>query len=181
MDTLTKEHKLGTILKATSVPVSKPLADPSALIAHEVAYCMGQLRNPHAVSALVKTLKNENIHPMVRHEAAEALGAIGGDTAYEVLQQYKDHHVREIKDTCAIAISLLDWKKQNADKKDANADHPIYHSVDPAPPAEPKTVAELKTQLLDHNLSLFERYKAMFALRNDSSKEAIEVQVLSQS
>jgi len=59
-------------------------------------------------------------------------------------------------------------------KKDANANHPAYLSVDPAPPAETKSVAELKEQLLDHKLSLFERYKAMFALRNNGSADAIE-------
>jgi len=46
--------------------------------------------------------------------------------------------------------------------------------VDPAPPAELKSVRELKEQLLNHNLSLFDRYQAMFALRNDGSTEAIE-------
>jgi len=196
MAEIKKEVKIGAILDNLSVPVSKrmraiyalrsmatndaidamknALSDSSALIAHEVAYCMGQLKNPHAVPALVSTLSDESIHPMVRHEAAEALGAIGGDEAEQVLNKFKDHKLSEIKDTCSIALSLSAWKKQNAEKKDANSDHPVYHSVDPAPPAEKKSVTDLRAQLLDHNISLFERYKAMFALRNTGTPEAIE-------
>jgi len=151
------------------------LGDPSALVGHEVAYCLGQMRNPHAVPALVDTLKNEALDPMVRHEAAEALGAIGGDKAVEVLHQFKDHSIREIRETCIISLGLLDWKKQNPSDADANAAHPVYLSVDPAPPSdETMPVQELKATLLNSHLSLFERYRAMFALRNIGTVEAIE-------
>lgn len=47
-----------------------------------------------------------------------------------------------------------------------------YCSVDPAPPAARKSVSELRRVLLDQSLPLFERYRAMFALRNLGSKEA---------
>ncbi len=51
-----------------------------------------------------------------------------------------------------------------------------YNSIDPAP-AFPKgtyTVPELKEILLDTTKSLFERYRAMFSLRDDGSQEAID-------
>lgn len=39
---------------------------------------MGQLQNKKASDALSEVLRDVNEHPMVRHEAAEALGSIAG-------------------------------------------------------------------------------------------------------
>lgn len=58
---------------------------------------------------------------------------------------------------------------ENSEGTDSNP----YRSVDPAPPAQRKSVPELRTQLLDNSLPLFERYRAMFALRNLGSEEAV--------
>lgn len=44
----------------------------------QVAYVLGQLRDKASIDALINTLKDVTEHPMVRHEAAEALGAIAG-------------------------------------------------------------------------------------------------------
>lgn len=44
------------------------LLDESALLAHEVAYCLGQMRNTYAIPFLIDALKSEKVHPMVRHE-----------------------------------------------------------------------------------------------------------------
>lgn len=49
-----------------------------------------------------------------------------------------------------------------------------YLSVDPAPPSAEKDVGHLKAKLLDENASLFDRYRAMFALRNHGTTEAVE-------
>lgn len=46
----------------------------------QVAYVLGQLQNKSASAALSRILKDVNEHPMVRHEAAEALGSIAGMT-----------------------------------------------------------------------------------------------------
>jgi len=45
--------------------------------------------------------------------------------------------------------------------------------VDPAPPCSTQSVEELQSILLDENKSLFERYRALFALRNLHSQEAV--------
>lgn len=47
----------------------------------QVAYVLGQLQNKAASAALSDVLRNVNEHPMVRHEAAEALGSIAGITS----------------------------------------------------------------------------------------------------
>lgn len=44
----------------------------------QVAYVLGQLQNKAASAALSSILRNASEHPMVRHEAAEALGSIAG-------------------------------------------------------------------------------------------------------
>lgn len=44
--------------------------DPSALLKHELAYCLGQMKNAAALSILETVLANEQEDPMVRHEVS---------------------------------------------------------------------------------------------------------------
>lgn len=43
--------------------------DDSALLKHELAYCLGQMQDKNAIPVLVDVLENVAEHPMVRHEA----------------------------------------------------------------------------------------------------------------
>jgi len=43
--------------------------DTSALLKHELAYCLGQMQDTYAIPALVAVLKDVTQEPMVRHEA----------------------------------------------------------------------------------------------------------------
>ena len=47
-----------------------------------------------------------------------------------------------------------------------------YGSVDPAPPAKTSTLALLKEQLCDEEQPMFQRMRAVFALRNQRTDEA---------
>jgi len=47
--------------------------DPSALLKHELAYCLGQMQDTYAIPALVAVLKDVTQEPMVRHEAGIVL------------------------------------------------------------------------------------------------------------
>lgn len=49
--------------------IKKGFCDPSALLKHELAYCLGQMQDSSAIPILVDVLKNEKQEPMVRHEA----------------------------------------------------------------------------------------------------------------
>lgn len=40
----------------------------SALLGHELAYCLGQLKDPRALPILTKVLEDDQEHVMVRHE-----------------------------------------------------------------------------------------------------------------
>jgi len=52
--------------------IAKAFNDKSALLKHEVAYCLGQLQDPLAIPILTAVLQDDSREPIVRHEAAEA-------------------------------------------------------------------------------------------------------------
>ena len=83
----------------------------SALLRHEVAYVLGQMQNEAAIPTLIQVLEDEDEHVMVRHEAAEALGAIGDYSVKPILENYVDHPMPEIAESCEVAIDLLNWCK----------------------------------------------------------------------
>uniref|UniRef100_A0A2I3G9D7 deoxyhypusine monooxygenase n=1 Tax=Nomascus leucogenys TaxID=61853 RepID=A0A2I3G9D7_NOMLE len=113
-------------------------------------------------------------HPPHQHELSgcffpgEALGAIGDPEVLELLKQYSSDPVIEVAETCQLAVRRLEWLQQNGGELAAGP----YLSVDPAPPAEERDVGRLREVLLDESRPLFERYRAMFALRNAGGEEA---------
>jgi deoxyhypusine monooxygenase len=50
------------------------MGSESALLKHEIAYCLGQLQDDYALPFLSSVLDNKQENAMVRHEAGEALG-----------------------------------------------------------------------------------------------------------
>ncbi|MBP51228.1 MAG: HEAT repeat domain-containing protein [Candidatus Thalassarchaeaceae archaeon] len=81
----------------------------SALLKHEIAYVMGQMQDSRAVPHLIERLRDMNEDVMVRHEAAEALGAIGDRTALGVLNEFKDDRDIVVAESCEVALDLLEW------------------------------------------------------------------------
>lgn len=81
----------------------------SALLKHEIAYVMGQMQDPHAVPHLIERLEDGDEDVMVRHEAAEALGAIGDRTALDVLERFVHDDEVVIAESCEVALDLLEW------------------------------------------------------------------------
>jgi deoxyhypusine monooxygenase len=49
--------------------IQQCFGDPSALLKHELAYCLGQMQDFRAVPMLKRILSDRNQEPMVRHEA----------------------------------------------------------------------------------------------------------------
>ncbi|XP_050079309.1 deoxyhypusine hydroxylase [Anopheles maculipalpis] len=145
--------------------------DESALLKHELAYCLGQMQDVRAIPMLTRVLADVQQEPMVRHEAAEALGAIGDSSIEETLVSFSKDPVIEVAETCEIALERVRWLKEKK-AKEALKDNNPYASVDPTPPAASKSVEELKQILMDESDTLFNRYRAMFALRNLRTEEA---------
>ena len=70
----------------------------------------GQLLSLHSVPYLIKVLNDTNEAPVVRHEAAEALGGIATP---EVLPHLKTWYERKdspnvVKDSCEVALDMYE-------------------------------------------------------------------------
>ncbi|KAE8360347.1 Deoxyhypusine hydroxylase [Aspergillus caelatus] len=146
----------------------------SALLKHELAYCLGQTRNPDAVSYLLEVVKNTEQDAMCRHEAAEGLGALGFDTSLGVLKALRDDEKEEdvIRETCDIAVDRILWENSE-ERKSEKLKPSDFTSIDPAPPlpmaSSQPSISDLEKTLLNTKLPLFQRYRAMFALRDLAS------------
>lgn len=105
------------------------------------------------------------------------MGAIGLNTkeVVDALTKYSQDPSQEVAETCVLALGRLEWleKKRKGELENEQISENPYYSVDPAPPHSTHDVAYLKDKLLDESESMFERYRAMFQLRNNGSSEAI--------
>nr|NVI76114.1 nero [Cucujiformia] len=136
-------------------------------------YCLGQMQDERALEILIAVLEDNTQEPMVRHEAAEALGAIGSPKSLSYLQKYKTDSTTEVAETCELALDRITWFEK-CKEKDNNLSKSLYNSVDPAPPAESNDISELKSILMNETECLFNRYRAMFALRNIGTEDAVQ-------
>ena len=85
----------------------------SALLRHEIAYVLGQMQNNTAIPSLIDILSNADEHVMVRHEAAEAMGAIGDQVVRGTLEKFLNDENREVSESCEVALDLLDYHQSN--------------------------------------------------------------------
>lgn len=174
-----------------------------ALLGHELAYCLGQTQDERALPILEGVLEDEQQHVMVRHEvrfpssralghsserpltilaqAAEAIGAISSTRSLPLLERYLTHPDQSLRETCEIAVDKIKFDNSPAGAEARKSE--LYPTIDPAPPSSlPESLAgakssapvdELERTLLDTQLPLFERYRAMFALRDEGSRESV--------
>ncbi|KAJ5195279.1 Deoxyhypusine hydroxylase [Penicillium cinerascens] len=154
--------------------IAAGFASRSALLKHELAYCLGQTRNHDSVSYLQQVVKDVEEDAMCRHEAAEALGALGYDDSLDILKKLRDdeNELEIVRETCDIAVDRIMW--ENSEERKAEKLKPSdFTSIDPAPPmplqASEPSIPDLEKTLLDTKLPLFQRYRAMFGLRDLAS------------
>lgn len=99
-----------------TVPAIQSIAaafkSPSALLKHELAYCLGQTRNKTAVPFLRAVLQDRSEDPMCRHEAAEALGALADEGSIDMMKAMKDDEKEPevVRETCDIAVDRILWE-----------------------------------------------------------------------
>lgn len=72
------------------------------------------MQHPATVPALGSILADLREHQMVRHEAAEALGAIGGEEAERLLRDFKDDKVDAVKESCEVALDTMEYWSSRA-------------------------------------------------------------------
>lgn len=155
--------------------IADAFADDLELLKHEVAYVLGQIKDVYAAPRLQAVLEDNNQQCMVRHEAAEALGAIGDEGSLKLLQHYYENDpLEEIRQTCELAIERIKWEHSERAKTE-HLEQLAYTLIDPAPPMEltkELKVPKLQEILNDQLKPLFERYRAMFRLRDLNTDEA---------
>lgn len=154
-----------------------------SLMRHEFAYVLGQLRDDRACDTLEAILEAENDCVMVRHECAEALGAIGALRSLPVLRAVfeRNQNVPELSQTCQLAMDVMEWRAHGGDPNTMPAACACmlnpYSTIDPAPPHPSHAntpISELGDLLLNHRAAMFERYRAMFSLRNRGGADAVQ-------
>jgi deoxyhypusine monooxygenase len=161
----------------------------SDLIRHEVCYCFGQMiESDHNREEIENFLYKEvfenpkKYNSIVLHEAAEALGNISSDHNLKLLQKFLNYEDDIIKETCEISVENLEWMKNTASGKSEGLDKLdlVYHTNDPAPPFNFKnenkfsTIEDIKRIMHDENESLFNRYRAIFTLREFNNEAAVD-------
>ena len=107
--------------------IAAAFASPSALLKHELAYCLGQTRNFASVPFLRAVLENLQEDPMVRHESAEALGALGDKGSLDLLKRMLADESVEVRETCEIAIDRIQWE-HGADKNSEELKKRYHHN-----------------------------------------------------
>ncbi|KAK2766732.1 deoxyhypusine hydroxylase [Arachnomyces sp. PD_36] len=154
--------------------IAAAFSSPSALLKHELAYCLGQTKNLKSVPFLRDVLEDRQEDPMCRHEAAEALGALGDVGSLEILKALRDDPSEPdvVRETAEISMDRIAWgeSEQGKAEKLKTSD---FASIDPAPPfpmsQQQTSIPQLKDTLIDTSLPLFQRYRAMFTLRDLAS------------
>ena len=92
--------------------IAAALSSPSALLKHELAYCLGQTSNLAAVPFLRSVLEDKGEDAMCRHEAAEALGALADWDSLGLLRGFRDEtgEAQVVRETCEIAVGRIEWE-----------------------------------------------------------------------
>ena len=80
----------------------------SVLLRHEIPYALGQMQHASALPFLFGLLRDEAENAIVRHEAAEALGAIGSPDAISVLREFTEHPEPILRESCWVALHMYD-------------------------------------------------------------------------
>ena len=106
--------------------IAAGFSSSSALLKHELAYCLGQSRNLKSVQYLQQAVQDKGQDVMCRHEAAEALGALGDPASLDMLKELRDSgsesHV--IRETCDIAVDRILW--ENSEERKLESLRPRY-------------------------------------------------------
>lgn len=76
---------------------------------------LGQMQRPSSAAALVLVLQDLKEHRMVRHEAAEALGAIGGEEATSALKSFHEDEEVVVQESCEVALNIVDYWAEGGD------------------------------------------------------------------
>ena len=120
---------------------------------------------------------------IVLHEAVEALGNLSHENTLKLLKRFENEPEDILYETCFLAEKLIEWRKatDNGKTEGLNLAKLKFPSNDPAPPynyvRQPKYKdVKLLEQMVSgeiEGLDLWERYRALFTLRELNSEESV--------
>ena len=190
MDALFKLRTLNTIDAVYALEEALITEKSSDLLRHEVCYCFGQMtaseQNKEEIQSFLYKEVFENpkkYEPVVLHEAAEALGNISSENNLKLLEKFLDYDEDIVKETCEMSVENLNWMKltNNGETEGLNKLSLIHKTNDPAPPFNFKTnplynnIQSIKRIMHDEKETLFNRYRALFTLREFNNEEAVSI------
>jgi len=94
----------------SALALTSGLKTPSSLFSHEIAFVLGQMQNETTIPALIDCLSDSTQNEMVRHECAEALGAIANEECFTVLRKYLNDDKRVVRESCEIALDMCEYE-----------------------------------------------------------------------
>ncbi|KAA0186489.1 Deoxyhypusine hydroxylase [Fasciolopsis buskii] len=171
-------EKLAVSLLSDFLTETEPSPVADTLLQHEAAYCLGQRGDSEAVPVLIATMRNPKHHPVVRHEAAEALAALCGapgvdmDQVQKELLEFADGKVPELADTCQVGLGRIEWLRSSGGFLESDIGKEFFpFTIDPAPPMNLSIpggadVQQMHDIMMDPKQDLFTRYQALFGLRD---------------
>ncbi|KAI5181568.1 deoxyhypusine monooxygenase [Nematocida sp. AWRm80] len=149
--------------------ISKAFTTSSILLKHELAYVLGQMQNKKALPILQEILENPQENEIVRHEAGEAIATFGEKEYEDLLRKYSSIEVSgsvAVSETCQIGAELI---------SKGGSKESVYGTLDPAHSLQTRSLSELKEVYLNEEAPLYERYRAMFGLRDMCTTESVNV------
>lgn len=149
-----------------SLCIQKCLSRDSVLLDHEVAYVLGQMKQPNSVDFLLEIAKDHSINDIVRHEAIEALGNFEDPGFAEHIKVYLAENNPIIRESAALALKKLQDGSENQNKIGR------FGSRDPAYPFEGEFNEAVRLFSSD---SIMDKYRAIFYFRDLNNKESVEM------
>ena len=155
----------------------------NVLLLHEIMYELGQIGTQNEIPFLENIMLDPSHDVVTRHEAGEALGAIQSQKAIQILRDvctsYEGGSASipvELAETCMLAIDRIHASEVISDRSE-------YSSIDPALPHPSKSIEEMRKLLsanhLDGSVSLYDRYKALFRMREENDVQGLCHELLS--
>jgi deoxyhypusine monooxygenase len=140
----------------------------SVLLRHEACYVLGQVGHLAATERLRKILADDMEHEITRHEAIEALAAIGDIKSIDLIDSIANSPDSTIpmKETCILALNKLKKSESGvSETSNFNTKDPI-NIEDSSVVYTTEDIQTLRDYMLADSTSLQEKYETLFKLRN---------------
>jgi deoxyhypusine monooxygenase len=177
---------IGTLEAVNGLIETFRIEKKSDLLKHEICYCLGQMNtndeNTKVIEEFFENVIREDHSSIVIHEAVEGYANLNPENINALLDKFKGVDDELIGETVDLALELKKWNEETKCGETEGLDlKKLKHATnDPAPPFNPenddkyKDVEWLKTLLLNPEEPIFDRYRAMFSLREVGTDEACE-------